>query len=481
MLIRRTTRILVLLLSLAAACTPAAAEKALLERFDKVRSTDDLDRMAQRRFVRALVVYSKTFYFFDRGRERGLVAEGLAAFEKHLNTQLSRKKKHPYVHVVAVPVSRDQLIPLLLDGRGDLAAVDVIITPERQKLVDFSDPFYSDAAVVVVTAADVPAPVTLEDLSGQEIYVGRSSSRYENLVQMNRSFRAQRRKPAILRLTDERLEDEDLLEMVNAGLIPRVVVYDYNARFWGKVLPDIRVYPDIAVKRGAEAAWAFRKDSPQLKEMVNSFVAGHKIGTLLYNDAYRRYFKTTKWVKNATSARELDKFRATVELFKQYGERYDFDYLMVAAQGYQESGLDQKKRSPRGAVGVMQVLPSTGRLMKVGDVHKLEPNIHAGVKYLRELVDDHFDDPGIDSVNRTLFAFAAYNAGPTRIAQLRAEAARSGLDPNQWFNNVERVAAKRVGNEPVRYVANIYKYYIAYSMVEQRSREREQARGSPTR
>ena len=478
MLIRHTTRML-LLLALAAAALRAVGEQALLEQFDRLRATDDLDRMVQRRFVRALVVYSKTFYFFDRGRERGLVAEGLEQFERHLNAQLSRKKKQPYVHVVAVPVSRDQLIHALLDGRGDLAAVDVNITPERQKLVDFSDPFYSNVAEVVVTAADVPAPATLQDLSGQEVYVRRSSSHYENLVRMNRSFRERRRRPAILRPADERLEDEDLLEMVNAGLIPRVVVYDYNARFWGKVLPDIRVHSDIAVKRAAEAAWAFRKDSPQLKEMVNSFVAGHKIGTLLYNDAYARYFRTTKWVKNATSARELAKFRATVELFKHYGQRYDFDYLMVAAQGYQESGLDQTKRSRSGAVGVMQVLPSTGRLMKVGDVHRLEPNIHAGVKYLRELVDDHFDDPGIDPVNRTLFAFAAYNAGPTRVAQLRAEAAKSGFDPNQWFNHVERVVAKRVGSEPVRYVANIYKYYIAYSMVEQRTREREQARAAP--
>ena len=458
-------------------CRPVAAEPALLERFHDLRATDDLDQMVKRRFVRALVVYNKTLYFLDRGRERGVAAEGLHAFEKHLNQEVNRKRKAklPKVHVLAVPVARDQLIPWLLEGRGDIAAANLTITPERLKQVDFADPFHENASEVLVTGADVAAPQNQDDLSGQEVCVRRSSSYYESLMRLNGVLELQGRPPVVVQVMDERLEDEDLLEMVNAGLIPRVVVDDYKARLWAEVLGNIRL-TDVVLNRGGRIAWAVRKNNPRLKALIDSFVAGHKSGTLLYNIAFKRYFGTTKWVRNATSSIELAKFEATVVLFREYGERYGFDPLLLSAQAYQESGLDQSKRSQAGAVGVMQVLPSTGAAMKVGDINKLGPNIHAGVKYLRKLVDRYFNDPGIDVLNRTLFAFAAYNAGPTRISRLRSEAGKAGLDPNLWFNNVERIAAKRIGQETVQYVANIYKYYVAYSLSQQRKEEREKAR-----
>jgi membrane-bound lytic murein transglycosylase MltF len=461
-----------------ATCFSLHAEEELLQRFAELRSTDDLDAMAKRRFIRALVVYSKTFYFIDRGRERGMIAEGLQLFEKQLNEQINRKRKVPHVHVVAVPVSRDQLVPWLLEGRGDLAATNFTVTPERLKEVDFSRPFYENAKEIVVTAPGVPMPLDIDDISGEEVYVRRSSGSYESLLRLNEYLDRTGRSPARIELMDDRLEDEDLLEMVNAGMIPRVVVDDYNARFWSKIFPEMQINRDVFVNRGGQIAWAMRKDNPQLKAAVDAFVARHRIGTMPYNDAYKRYFSTTRWVRNATSSRELRKFDATIGLFRKYGERYGFDYLMLGAQGYQESGLDQNKRSEAGAIGVMQVLPQTAHAMQVGDVRKLEPNIHAGVKYLRQLADRYFDAPEIDAFNRMLFAFAAYNAGPTRIAQLRVETKRSGLNPDLWFNNVERTVARRVGNETVQYVANIYKYYIAYSLVERHAYERNQIRGT---
>jgi membrane-bound lytic murein transglycosylase MltF len=455
------------------------AESALIDTFHNLRASDDLDGMAKRRFVRALVVYSKTFYFIDRGRERGLAAEGIQQFELHLNQHLKRTRPNQRVHVVAVPVSRDQLIPWLLQGKGDLAVANLTITPLRREQVDFSIPFYRNASEILVTAADVPAPLSLDALSGEEIVVRRSSSYYESLLQLNESLAASKLAPVRLTPADERLEDEDLLEMVNAGLIPRVVIDDYKAKFWAQLFPNLRVYPGLALSTGGEIAWALRKDSPQLKAAVDSFVRKARLGTALYNDAYRRYFGSTRWLKSATSGKELAKFRATVDVFRKYAQTYEFDYLLLTAQGYQESGLDQTKRSPVGAVGVMQVMPATGKLMQVGDIGKLDANVHAGAKYMRQLVDLHFDDPGIDALNRTLFAIAAYNAGPTRIAQLRKTAAKRGLDANQWFNHVERIAAERIGRETVDYVANIYKYYIAYSRVEARQQERAQVSAAP--
>ena len=136
----------------------------------------------------------------------------------------------------------------------------------------------------------------------------------------------------------------------------------------------------------------------------------------------------------------------------------------MAAQGYQESGLDQNVKSKVGAVGAMQVMPATGKDMNVGDITQIEPNIHAGVKYIRFVIDQYFKNEPMDRLNKGLFAFASYNAGPARVRQLRAEAQKTGLDPNVWFNNVERVAAQRIGRETVQYVSNIYKYYVAYQL-----------------
>ena len=158
------------------------------------------------------------------------------------------------------------------------------------------------------------------------------------------------------------------------------------------------------------------------------------------------------------------------------------DYLLMAAQGFQESQLNQNAKSQVGAVGVMQVMPATGQELKVGDISQLEANIHAGVKYMRFMIDQYFEKEPMDRLNKGLFAFAAYNAGPARIQGLRKEAAKRGLDPNKWFNNVEVVASEKIGRETVTYVANIYKYYIAYKLItetqEQRRKGREEVKGA---
>ena len=201
--------------------------------------------------------------------------------------------------------------------------------------------------------------------------------------------------------------------------------------------------------------------------MLNRFVGKSKKGTLLGNILITRYLKSTKYLKNALASHELDKFRTMMEFFQQYSKKYSFDWLIVAALGYQESGLDQTKRSRAGAVGVMQVLPSTARdpNVNIPNIEQLEPNIHAGVKYLHFLHNRYFKGGEIDLLNQWLFTFAAYNAGPAKVRKLRREASKMGLDPNVWFNQVERVAAKRIGRETVQYVSNIYKYYLAYRLM----------------
>jgi membrane-bound lytic murein transglycosylase MltF len=470
---RRLLPVLLLLAGLLPAA-PGHADPVLLESFEDLRHTDDLDGLQKRCIVRALVTHSKTFYFLDGGRERGMVAEGLRQLEHYLNARLELTRPQQQIHVVAVPVSRDQLIPWLLEGRGDIAAANLTITPAREAQVDFTRPFYDGVSEILVTARDVPAPQSIDELSGEEIFVRPSSSYYEHLEALNLALAQRGLAPAQLVAADEHLEDEDLLEMVNAGLVPRIVMDDYKGRLWAKVFPEVRIHPQLAIGTQGRIAWAIRKNSPQLKAALDGFVRKNKVGSAAYNDAYQRYFKSTRWVKGAASSKELAKFDRTVSAFRRYGERYGFDYLLLAAQAYQESGLDQSKVSPSGAIGIMQVMPETGAAMRVGDIQQLDANIHAGTKYLRQLVDVHFADPDIDALNRTLFAFAGYNAGPTRINRLRGEAAKKGLDPDQWFDNVERIAARRIGRETVQYVANIYKYFIAYKRIEEQRRMRAQ-------
>jgi membrane-bound lytic murein transglycosylase MltF len=439
----------------------------------------DLDQMIKRRRIRALVVYSKTFYFLDRGRQRGTTYDTMHAFEDQLNRRLGTG--HLKVQVIFIPVSRDELLPGLAQGRGDIAAANLTITDERRQLVDFSDPLATGVDEIVVTGPKSPPIASAQDLSGQEVFVRKSSSYYESLVSLNVELQKAGKAAVRLKLAPEALEDEDLLEMLNAGLIRLVVVDSHKAEFWAQIFANIHLHPEAAVRTDGDIAWAFRKESPKLKAAVNRFVATHKRGTSFGNQVFNRYLKSTKFVKNALDPAEIAKYERTVTLFRKYGDQYDFDWLMLTAQGYQESQLDNARRSRAGAVGVMQVLPKTGQEMQVGDVHQLDPNIHAGTKYLRFMRDRYFEDAPMDPIDKTLFAFASYNAGPAKIARLRKEAKASGLNPNVWFNNVERVVALRIGRETVTYVSNIFKYYVAYRLLEDERQERESAKKQLTR
>jgi membrane-bound lytic murein transglycosylase MltF len=192
------------------------------------------------------------------------------------------------------------------------------------------------------------------------------------------------------------------------------------------------------------------------------------------NTLLQKYLKQTKFVKNAASAEERKKFLDLVSIFTKYCDTYHVDTLLMVAQGYQESQLNQNAKSQVGAIGIMQVMPATGKDLKVGDITQIAPNIHAGVKYMRFMIDQYYKDEPMTDLDKALFTFASYNAGPARIQSLRKEAGKRGLDPNKWFGNVERVVSEKVGRETVTYVSNIYKYYIAYKLILEEQQKKEQ-------
>jgi membrane-bound lytic murein transglycosylase MltF len=436
----------------------------------------DLDGMVERRYIRMLVTFSKTNYFLDKAEQRGATYEAGKLFEAFLNERL--KSKHIRVQVVFIPVGRDRIFEALAEGRGDIAAANLTITPERQRIVDFATPFASDIRQLVVTAANQPPVNGIGDLSGREVHVRRSSAYPESLTTLNNTMRAEGRAPVTIVEASEHLEDEDILEMMNAGLIPATIVNSHITEPWSQIFENIRV-TNASVRDNSQIAWALRRNAPELHEAVDAFVAANTRGSLNFNMVFRRYFKDTKWIANAASEVELRKFREAVALFRKYGDQYDLPWLLVAAQAYQESQIDQTRKSSVGAVGVMQTKPSTaaGSPINITGVDaSMERNIHAGAKYLRFIVDQYYKDEPMDRLNKGLFAVASYNAGPARVAQLRRRAEAMGLDPNIWFGNVEIVAAREIGRETVQYVSNIYKYFVSYSLISQQMDARKKAR-----
>ncbi len=456
---------------------PASAANPWLRLRHVAPWTGDLDGMLERGVVRFLVVHSRTWFFLDGARQRGIAVESARAFETFLN---KRSKGHRRsIQVLLIPVRRDQLLPALVDGFGDIAGGNLTITPQRQELVNFTNPRVRDVRELVVTGLTVPPIETVDALAGREIWVRGSSSYHESLIRLNEDFTTRGLEKIRIRRADENLEDEDILEMIHAGLLPATVVDSHKLDWvWAEVFDNLVVNRGAAIREGGKIGTAVRKDSPQLMAALNEFVAGHGAGTTFGNTLIKRYFSKRQWLRDLGAGSEMRKFDAVDELFQRYATRYQFDYLMLMAQGYQESKLDQSVRSRAGAIGIMQLLPSTakGRPIFIPNVEEVEPNIHAGVKYLRFIVDSYLDDPAIDPVNRLLFAFASYNAGPNRIARIRRQAAAHGFDPNQWFGEVELLVSAQVGREPVQYVRNIYKYYLAYTEIRKREAERSRAR-----
>jgi len=473
--------------ALAAADVNARAQKPPREQLSisteevmKPRS-DDLDGMVKRGVIRILTVYSKTFYFVDKGVQHGSAYDFGRLFEADLNKKLVREKqlkhKHLKVRVVFIPVTRSELLPALAAGKGDIAAANLTVTGERQQLVDFSVPVFPNVSELVLSGPASPLVSSLDDLAGKVVFVRKSSSYYASLQALNRGFASEKKPAVIIKEAPETLEDEDLIEMLNAGLIPLIIVDKHKALFWKLVFPKITVHEEIAVRAGANVAWAIRKNSPQLKLAVDDFISRNGTGTAAGNTILTRYLKSVKYVKDAASESERKKFLELVSYFQRYSDQYDVDWLLMAAQGYQESQLDQSARSHVGAIGVMQVMPATGKDLAVGNIREVEANIHAGIKYMRWMIDHYYEKEPMTKLDKALFAFASYNAGAGRISRLRMEAAKRGLDPNVWFHNVEYVAAEKIGAETVTYVSNIYKYYIGYHLLLEARADKEKAAG----
>jgi len=425
----------------------------------------DFDQMLGRRMIRVAVPYSRTLYFNDKGRERGVTADTVRDFERYVNAKYAKRLGKRPLTVYMIPTTRDELLQDVANGEADIAAGNLTVTDARRRIVDFYAPKNQrPVSELVLTGPRHGKLASADELSGKAVHVRKASSYHESLVALNERLSRAGTPEAKLVLVPDALEDEDMMEMLNVGLIDAMVVDDWKARAWSKVLPKVVVNEAATVRSGGLVGWAIRKDSPRLHEILDEFYADLAKKGGGADARIKQYSARVRQLQDATKSSDWKRFEQTLALFRKYGDKYHFDPLMLAAQGYQESTLDQNAKSHVGAIGIMQLMPATGAELKVGDIKLAEPNIHGGAKYMDQLMTKYFADAKFDDANRTLFAFAAYNAGPGRIATMRKEAVKRGLNPDKWFNNVELVTAEKVGIETTTYVRNIFKYYTAYKL-----------------
>jgi len=422
----------------------------------------DLDSMIARKKIRALVPYTYLYYYIDGKERRGLAFEALNLYEASLNKKLGFYP--PKVRVLFIPVNRSQIIPLLRDGYADVAYAGMTITEERKELVDFSAPTASGIKEVIVGSLTSPKLTTIADLAGKELYVHANSSYESSALKLSDSLQRLGLPPIIIQHVDPFLETEDILELVNSGVMPYTATAGEVASLWKTVMDSLVIYDKFPLSRNVSYGIVFRKDSPKLKASLDKFATRNAKGTMVGNSLYNKYAIRVKLLHRMHNKETLKQVKVLRTTFQKYADKYALDWLLLVAQGYQESALNQKARSHAGAIGIMQVLPSTaaGRPLYIKNIHQIDNNVHAGTKYMRFLIDEYFNKPEIDQLNRQLLALAAYNCGPGRVARLRKKAKARGLNPNLWFDNVEIIAAQDIGRETVQYVSNIYKFYTSY-------------------
>jgi len=429
------------------------------------KQTGDLDEMLKRKAIRVLVVNSKAFYGIEKGKKTGIYNDAIVALEKQINKDYPNANRHIKTKLIPIPVTREMLIPALNAGYGDVALADNTITKRREEQIAFSEPFASGINEILVTNTSMEGINAFEDLSGKEVYVKPSLSYLDSLLQVSETLVQKGLDPILIRALPEALESEDILELVNDGLIGITIMDDYKAKMWSTVYEKLTLHEDMTFREDAQLAVMVRKNNPLLLKELNDFIKTKHVDDAFAKVATEKYFKSKRYKKLSKSGISKRKFLSLKKTFEKYAEQYELDPLMLMAQAYQESHLKEKARSPVGARGIMQLMPATAREMNVGSIYNTDANIHAGIKYHKKLQEQYFNDDNIAKEDRSLFIFAGYNAGPNRINRFRKIAKARGLNPNKWFGNVEVIAAEKIGRETVHYIQNIYNYYVAYTMM----------------
>jgi membrane-bound lytic murein transglycosylase MltF len=420
---------------------------------------EDLPEMLKAGRIRVLTTLTFGNYFIFKGQAYGYEYSQMEEFKQFLNKGKPKGKQLEFYYI---PVPYDLLVPALNRGFGDIVAANLTILPERLKDADFTAPYLWGLQEVLVTGRAVKGITKIEDLSGRKVHVRDGSSYEFSLEKLNEQLRQKKLAPVKIERLPGLVNTGEIIEMINAGTLEMTIADSHIASIAGELLPGVRVRDDIVLNDDVRFGWMVRKDNPQLKASLNAFIKTIKKGTLKGNMYFKRYFKENPWVRDALKRNDVRTFYLYAPLFKKYGEQFGIDPYLIAAQSFQESRFDPKAKSPFGAVGLMQVLPSTAKEVGVADISTPEKNVLAGVKYLRQIMDRYFPEDEFTGEERVRFALAAYNAGAGNISLSRRTAKGLGYDDKIWFGQTEFGAMRKVGLEPVHYVRNINRYYLAF-------------------
>jgi membrane-bound lytic murein transglycosylase MltF len=436
----------------------------------------DLDGMLQRGQVRILIPFSRTFFFRANDQELGLSSEILGRYKQFLNDQLVLGDQK--IKFIFLPTPEERLLEDLLAGKGDIVAAAPALSPEQEKRVAFVSPVAAEIQEILVTGPDAPQFKSIFNLSGQEITVREDSSYVAGLRKLNNTLASIGRKPVRLHFADTFLDDEDLLEMTAAGLLPMTVVDSHVGEFWGTVFHDLRLHNNIALRTAKEISWAARADSFLLRESIRSFHKNSYLprdGHLGLTDYYR---VKDGFLSNSLSLPALERYHSTAALFEQYGKQYSFPPLLLTALAYQESQLDLSWPGKNGRVGLtgihLSAVLEEGLEADLQQIRKPEYNIHTAARYLRFLADHYFSSSRLSEPDRNLMAVAAYQAGPEQVMAARKRAALAGYNPDIWFHHVETALPPEDGRDTAQYVRNIYNYSKAYEYFLDQTDNREQ-------
>ncbi|MGE8097878.1 transglycosylase SLT domain-containing protein [Pseudomonas fluorescens] len=459
------TRLQVLLVLCLSMLLPMPAVARLAGPLEAVQSgkVRDLAEIRGSRVLRVLVNQSRNSSGEVQGQAIGVEYHRLRAFEQYLN---GHARDGQEISLKIIPKAKDQLLGALQRGEGDLVAPGELLDAQSAHAVSTSEPIGASVPLLLVGIKGERRYTRLEQLSGKTLALPAGSTAGEAINQINQKLALHKLPPVKVEWVDPSLAVEDVLEMVQGGIFHLTIVEQPIAERWGKILPKLRFDRQVVISEPGKEYWFVRRDASMLRASIDRFLQAYKTPSdedVAFLRIYRRLYQVHYPLDRADRQR-LEKLRPVLQ---KHAREQGMDWLNLAALAFKESALEPSARSGSGPTGLMQITPSAAQRVGVNNIQSVDNNVQAGAKYLALIRRKFFASPKLNERERMAFVLAAYNLGPERVQGMRAEARRRGLNPNQWFFQVERIAMEQVGMGPVSYVNSVNKYFLAYD------RERE--------
>ena len=455
---RMTRPTLLIALCLLLLPLPALARLAGPLQVGQPSQVRDLAQIRSSQVLRVLVNQSRNSSGEVQGQSIGVEYHRLRAFEHYLN---SHARDGQEITLKIIPKAKDQLLGALSRGEGDVVAPGELIDFMPSHAISASDPIIDHVPLLLVGVKGERRFTRFEQLSGRTVALTTGSAAGASVNLINQKLALRKLPPVKIEWVDPTLAVEDVLEMVQAGIFHLTIVEQPIAERWATLMPKLRFDRKVLVSAPDAMHWYVRRDASMLRASIDRFLAGYKAPAdqdVAFERVYRRLYRVHYPLARA-DRQKLEKLRPVLQ---KHARQQGMDWLNLAALAFKESTLDPDAKGSGGATGLLQITPSAAQRVGVSNIQNVDNNVQAGAKYLALIRRKFFASPKLNERERMAFVLAAYNMGPERVQSMRAEAKRRGLNPNQWFFQVERIAMEQVGMGAVSYVNSVNKYYLAF-------------------